>query len=49
VNEDVTNSGNANVYGSSNVELPWTDGTSVNVNISFDLGDFLNWLMGQLS
>src|SRR3989344_119938 len=50
IDVDATTTGNANVYGNeADMELPFPDhheNGGVNVNISFDLGDLLEWLLG---
>lgn len=48
VEYDVTNSGNVNVYGDEEFDLPFL-GDGVNVNVSFDLSDLLDWLSSHMS
>ena len=48
VEYDVNNSGNVNVYGDSDLDLPFL-GSGVNVNVSFDLSDLLDWLSSHMS
>jgi len=48
VEYDVNNSGNVNVYGDSDLDLPFL-GQGVNVNVSFDLSDLLDWLSSHMS
>lgn len=48
VEYDVNNSGNVNVYGDTDLDLPFL-GEGVNVNVSFDLSDLLDWLSSHMS
>jgi hypothetical protein len=48
INVDAHNAGNANVYGDTagmDFPFPTMGGEGVNVNISFDLGDLLDWFL----
>lgn len=44
---DLSNSGNANVYGAMPSELSWPDLGNLNLQFSFNLNDLLSWLMSH--